>query len=534
MQVKTFGCALECMLATTITIELSLDKGNHRVISGLPDDSVKESLARIEAAIVNSGFCMPEAKIVYNLHPAAIRKTGTGLDLPMALAMLAASNQILSKKKLHDFLIYGELSLSGEVQGIPGCLSIALHGWKEKFKGVIVPLANVEEASMVTKVPVFGVNSLNEAVAFINGQVKLEPVVFNTREMFYNNLYQFDIDFSDVKGQQYIKRGLEVCAAGSHNAIMIGPPGAGKSMAASRLPTILPPMTLQEALEVTQIQSICGETEKLKSGLVAHRKFISTHYSTSIPGLIGGGSQTIMPGLITHAHNGVLFLDELAEYSRAAIESIRLPLETGEVKITRAMRTVSFPANFMLIAATNPCPCGYFNHPDKNCSCSPRAIQKYLSKISGPLMDRIHIHLEVFPTPAIDLTQDTIEESSATIRERVIKAREIQNTRFKGNDTIHHNAQMTSALIKKHCALEADAAELLISALNHLNLSGRAHDRILQVARTIADLEGSEIIRFAHLSEAVGYRSLDKEKWMTGTATGKGKSSNKKTVFKIA
>lgn len=533
MQVKTFGCALECMQATTITIELSLEKGHHRIISGLADDAVKESLARIEAAIAHSGFRVPEAKQIFNLSPAGIPKTGTHLDLPMALALLAASGQVLRKEKLQEFLISGELSLSGEVQRVNGALSMALQAWKGKFTGVIVPLANVQEASLVTKIDVYGVSTLEEAVQFISGQIKLEPFVFNTREMFYNNLNQFDSDFSDVRGQKYIKRGLEICAAGSLHAILIGPPGSGKSLCSSRLPTILPPLTLQEALEVTQIQSICGAADKLKRGLITQRNFVSAHSSISIPGLIGGGSIP-MPGLVTMAHNGVLFLDELPEYSLAAIESIRLPLETGEVKITRAMKTVTFPASFMLIAAANPCPCGYFNHPDKHCSCSPKAIQKYLNKISGPLLDRIHTHIEVFPTSVAELTQESIEEDSATIRVRVMKAREIQNTRFRGNEKIHNNGQMNSALIKQHCKLEADAAELLISALTHLNLSGRAHDRILQVARTIADLEGSEIIRFVHLSEAVGYRSLDKEKWMAIASAKDKKGTVKKTVFKIA
>jgi magnesium chelatase family protein len=534
MQVKTFGCALECLNATTITIELCISKGHQRIISGLPDDTVKESLARIESAIGQSGYELAEAKMVFNLYPASIPKTGIWLDLPMAVAILAASGHIFSKDKIHQFMICGEICLDGSVQPVSGALSIALQAWKDKFAGLIVPLANVQEAAMITKVPVFGVSTLKEAVQFLNGQKEIQPVKINTRELFQSSQLEFDTDYSEVVGQRFATRAMEICAAGSHNAILIGPPGSGKSMIAQRLSTILPPLTLAEALDVTRIYSICGETDKSRKGLISKRPFVSSHYSTSIPGLIGGGTIP-MPGLITKAHNGVLFLDELAEYSRAAIESIRLPLETGEVKITRAMRTVVFPASFILIAATNPCPCGYFNHERKTCSCSPHAIQKYLNKISGPLLDRIDLHIEVGAVPAGQMAEENEAEGSATIRERVIQARELQTERFKDSENVHCNAQMSPSMIKTYCKLETSASELLVSALQTLQLSCRAHDRILKVSRTIADLQGEEgPIRHRHISEAIGYRGLDKERWIH-EAAAKNKSRNtKKHVYKIA
>ncbi len=532
MQVKIFGCAIECLDTTTITIELSLEKGHHRVISGLADDAVKESLARIEAAVNHSGFFVPESKMVYNLHPAAMRKSGAHLDLPMAIALLAASGQVLNKTRLDQFLFAGELSLDGSIQPVQGALSLVLHGWKEKFGGVVVPFANVEEAALVTKIPVYGVNSLEETVQFLNGQVEIKPYIIDTRKLFYTGQNEFDIDYSDVRGQGHAVRAMEIAAAGSHNAIMIGPPGSGKSMIAQRLNTILPPLSLNEALEVTRIKNICGEKDVIK-GLVNRRPFVSGHYSISVPGLIGGGS-VIMPGLITKAHNGVLFLDELAEYSRGAIESVRIPLETGEIKVTRSMKTVSFPASFILLAATNPCPCGYFNHVTRTCSCSPKAIQKYLNKISGPLLDRLDLCVEVMSVSASELTDETPSESSSAIRERVISAREIQTKRFRSHDGVHNNSQMTPPLIKKYCHIEADAAELLISAIQHMQLSGRAHNRIMKVSRTIADLEHCETIRFCHVSEAIGYRSLDKESWIAAAATKEKKVRTSKHIFKIA
>jgi len=533
MQEKIYGCALDSLQATTVTIELSLEKGNHRVISGLPDDAVKESLARIEAAITNAGFRVPDAKMVYCLSPACLPKKGTILDLPMAISMLAASGQLPGKKRLKDFIICGELNLSGEVLPIRGALSVALHAWREKISGVIVPAANVDEAALVTKIPVYGVHTLEETIQFLSGQLHIEPVTINTREIFYNTQYEFDVDFSEVRGNAHAKRGMEISASGSHGVLLIGSPGSAKSMTAARLPTILPPMTLQEALEITEIMSVFGDGGKIKQGLISRRPFIAGNSTISIPGLIGGGS-VAKPGLITLAHNGVLFLDEFAEFGRPAIESLRLPIEMGEVKITRAMNTVTFPSAFILVAATNACPCGYFNHPQRNCSCSPKTIQKYLNKLSGPIMDRLPLHIEVQPVSAAELIGESQEESSSAIRERVMKAREIQNHRFKPYDKVHNNSQMTAALVKMHCKLETDAEELLVTAMRHLKLSGRGYDSILKVSRTIADLEGSEIIRFIHISEAIGYRSLDKEKWMA-TASGKaGKHSGKKTVFKVA
>jgi magnesium chelatase family protein len=532
MQVKTFGCAIDCLNATTITIELSTSKGHQRIISGLPDEAVKESLARIEAAIRQSGYEVAEAKMVFNLYPASIPKKGVWLDLPMAVAMLAATGQIFSKERMNGLMICGEICLDGSVQPVNGALNIALQAWKEKFAGVLVPAANVQEAAMVTKVPVFGVHTLQETVKFLNGQIEIQPVQINTREQFYSTQFEFDMDYRDVVGQPFAKRAMEICAAGSHNAILIGPPGSGKSMIAQRLGTILPPLTLAEALDVTRIYSACGETDKIRTGLISRRPFVSSHYSTSIPGLIGGGTIP-MPGLITKAHNGVLFLDELAEYSRAAIESIRLPLETGEVKITRAMRSVVFPASFILIAATNPCPCGYLNHESRSCTCSPNAIKKYLDKISGPLLDRIDLHVEVMAISAVELTGNNEAEDSVSIRERVIRARELQTARFQGSEKVHCNAQMSPSMIRKYCRLEPSAAELLTSALQNLQLSGRAHDRILKVSRTIADLQGEAgLIRHRHISEAIGYRSLDKGRWIDQVA--KAKTRKTKNVFKVA
>ncbi len=533
MQVKTFGCALDGLQATTITIELNLDKGHQRIITGLPDDAVKESLARIESAITNAGFRVPDAKLVYCLSPASLQKKGTILDLPMAISMLAASGQLPAKERLRDFIICGELNLSGEVQPIRGALSVALHAFREKFSGVIVPAANVEEAALVTKIPVYGVHTLEETIQFLCGQINIEPVIINTREIFYNSQFEFDIDFSEVRGNSHCKRGMEISASGSHGVLLIGSIGSSKTMSAARLPTILPPMTLQEALEVTEIVSVFGDSTKIKQGLISRRPFVSGNSGCSVSGLTGGGS-IIKPGLITFAHNGVLFLDEFAEFNRQNIESLRLPLETGEVKITRAMNTVTFPASFILVAATNACPCGYFSHPERNCSCSPKMIQKYLNKLSGPIMDRLSLHIEVQPVSADELIGESKEESSSVIRERVIKAREIQNARFKSHDKIHNNSQMTAALIKKYCRLEADAEELLVTAMRHLKLSGRGFDSILKVSRTIADLAGSETIRYLHLSEAVGYRSLDKEKWVAGISAKDRKNAFAKTVFKIA
>lgn len=536
MQIKTYGCALNSLQATTITIELNLDKGSHRMISGLPDDAVKESLARIDAAINNAGFRVPDAKIVYCLSPADLPKHGTILDLPMAIALLAASGQLPGKEKLKDFIICGELNLSGEVLSIRGALSAALHAFREKYSGVIVPAANVQEAALVTKIPVYGVHTLEEATQFLSGQKHIEPVVLNTREIFYNAQYEFDIDFADVRGQSHTKRGLEVAAASSFGVLMIGPPGSSKTLSASRVPTILPPMTLQEALEITEIMSVFGDKDVSKGGLISKRPFNSCHPTVSIPGLIGGGS-IAKPGLITMSHNGVLFLDELAEFPRQAIESLRQPMETGSVRITRAMNTVSFPASFMLIAATNACPCGYFNHPERSCTCSLKQIQKYLNKLSGPILDRLAIQLEVQPVSAAELMGESSEEKSSVIRERVIRAREIQNERFKDHDKVHNNSQMGTALVKKFCKLETEAEELLVQAMKHLKLSGRAFDSILKVALTISDLDTKktkEKISFAHLSEAIGYKSLDKEKMMAAASTKERKIQSTKPVFKIA
>lgn len=533
MQVRTFGCALDCMQATTIAIELSLSKGTHRIISGLPDDTIKESLARIDAALSFSGFFVPASKYVFNLFPASIRKTGSGLDLPMAIALLAASGQLSSTAMLENYLIMGELTLDGSVQPIKGSLSIALHAWKEKFKGVIVPYSNVEEAALVSKIPVYGVKTLQDVVQFLNGQLSIEPHIVNTRELFFNSQYNFDIDYKDVKGQKYCLRAFEILAAGGHSGLVLGPPGAGKSLISARLPTILPPLTLSEALEVTQIYSACDKLTDGKKGLISRRPFVTPHHTCSNIALVGGGSFP-SPGLISLAHCGVLFLDELPEFQRSSLEALRQPIESGHVKIARASQTMTFPASFMLVASMNPCKCGYLNHPERKCSCSLKSIQKYLDKISGPLLDRIDLCVEVFPVSVLELSQENHEaEDSATIRQRVIKARAVQTERFKENEKVHTNSQMNSQQIKKFCKLEKDATELLIHAMQSLQLSGRAYDCILKVGRSIADLEGSPTIRHAHITEAIGYRSFDKENWIAA-ASNKGKNIVKKTVFKIA
>ncbi len=532
MLVKTYGCAILGVEAIKVIVEVNLSKGNHQFISGLPDTAVKESLARLESAIRNSCYRMPDSKITFNLAPADVKKSGSSFDLAMAAALLGATEQIHHPKKLSSFMISGELGLSGSIEPIKGALSVAILAWKLGFEGVIVPLANAEEAAMVTKIPVYGVTNLREVAEFFNGQRELEPVKINTREQFYSSQYDFDIDFADVKGQARVKRALEIAAAGGHNAILIGPPGSGKSMMAKRLPTILPPLTLQEALETTRIYSVSGKMGEIALRLVNKRPFRSPHSTSSHAALVGGGSIPV-PGEISLAHNGVLFLDEMPEFNRNVLEVLRQPMEDGKISISRAMRSIDFPAKFMLLASMNPCPCGFLNHQEVNCKCSINAIQKYLGKISGPLMDRIDLHIEVNPVSAPELSEENEVESSSAIRERVIAARENQTLRFENNDSIHCNAQMTNSYIKQCCRLKGDTKDLLLSAMKNLKLSGRAHDRILKVSRTIADLDESEDIKFSHLSEAIGFRALDREGWIE-TMTSKKETGKKKAVVKVA
>jgi magnesium chelatase family protein len=510
MLVKTYGSSVFGIDATTITVEVNISNGVNFILVGLPDSAVKESQQRIKAAFKNTELKYPGKEITVNMAPADIRKEGSMFDLSIAIGILAASGQI-SGALLGDYLLLGELSLDGGLQPVKGILPIAMQAKKEGFKGILVPAQNAAEAAIVDGIDVYGMTSIPEVIGFLNGESAARPLRCDIRREFERSYALSDVDFRDVKGQTSIKRAFEIAAAGGHNVILIGPPGAGKSMLAKRLSTILPPMSIEESLETTKIHSVAGKIGK-SAGLITQRPFRKPHHTISDVALVGGGTYP-QPGEISLAHNGVLFLDELPEYKRQVLEVMRQPLEDRTVSISRAKFSVDYPAGIMLVAAMNPCPCGYYNHPEKDCVCPPGAVQKYLNRISGPLMDRIDLHIEVTPVTFDDLAYDIPSEGSTDIRKRVIDARKVQTGRFAGNDGVHCNAQMERKDLEAFCAIDEKSRQLMKMAMDKLGLSARAYDRILKVARTIADLDNSVDIRSGHLAEAIQLRTLDRQSW---------------------